>query len=152
MTSELQNTQEELVFIEQALECLNDREQTILKFFENETTMPSQAQDFQTSERQFTYFYQLSDGQNMFLHPINCKMLETLFGNIKDCPTHITGYVLQKEHKVVDEAVWKRYKYLQHLPLSSNIEICEIRFCEPVVPDDILEIFRGKNRKFFLCD
>lgn len=103
-----------------------------------------QKPDSQSSENQFKYFYQLSDGQNLFLHPINCKMLETLFGNIKDCPTHITGYVLQKEHKTVDEATWKRYKYLQHLPLSSSIEICEIRFTEPVVPDDILDIFRGK--------
>lgn len=70
-------------------------------------------------------------------------MLETLFGSIKDCPTSVTGYVLQKEHKTVDETIWKRYKYLQHLPLSSTIEICEIQFSEPVVPDEILEIFRG---------
>ncbi|XP_063702068.1 E3 ubiquitin-protein ligase RNF10 [Culicoides brevitarsis] len=151
LTFELQTTDEEVVFIEQALESLKERERKITELAEKEETPPSTPSEKEKSvsddtadktESQFKYFYQLRDGQNLFLHPINVKMLETLFGNIKDCPSHISGTVVQKEYKTIDEGAWKRYKYLQHLPLSSNIEICEIQFTEPVVPEEVLDIFR----------
>lgn len=136
---ELSNIESESIFIEQAIDLLDKKEQDTSLFFSNLGTTAG----FMKDDTDYIYFYQLMDGQNMFLHPINCKMLETMYGDIKDCPLRVSGYVLQKEHKVINEKNLKRYKYLQHLPIGSSVEICEIQFYDPTVPEEIVNIFAG---------
>eukprot|EP01026_Neomeris_dumetosa_P030436 TRINITY_DN2435_c0_g1_i3.p1 TRINITY_DN2435_c0_g1~~TRINITY_DN2435_c0_g1_i3.p1 ORF type:complete len:427 (+),score=75.32 TRINITY_DN2435_c0_g1_i3:168-1283(+) len=72
------------------------------------------------------YFYQSKDGQQVFLLPLNAKCLLAEYGSWEMCPRRVVGKVIQMEEYVQGEAERKRWKFLSHLPLSSNFKFCEI--------------------------
>lgn len=76
------------------------------------------------------YFYQAIDGQHLYLHSLNLRMLQAQFGSLANCPPLLTGRIVQREHFSVCDALRKRSKYLQHLPLTSIITVVEVAFRE----------------------
>lgn len=72
------------------------------------------------------YFYQASDGQHLYLHALNIKMLEMQYGGLEMCPFRITGKIIEKEGGSMTEELRKRLRYLQHLPLTCQFEVVEI--------------------------
>lgn len=62
------------------------------------------------------YFYQASDGQWLFLHPVNIKCLMQTFGAYTNCPESLHGNVVDVEDCVQGDMTRKRYKHLAHLP------------------------------------
>lgn len=159
-------------FIEQALNELVMREELILKpkkkpdnhrfidkikddhSFDNLSGKCEKNHDDNSFDLpKFYYFYQAEDGQHVYLHAMNVKMLELQFGNLEKCPLIITGKLLEKESGSLTDDMRKRLRYLSHLPLTCNFDFAEIELTTPVISDDILSFFveqkfaREKRRK-----
>uniref|UniRef100_A0A0C9QU79 E3 ubiquitin-protein ligase RNF10 n=1 Tax=Fopius arisanus TaxID=64838 RepID=A0A0C9QU79_9HYME len=146
-------------FIEQALAELSDREEIILKAIGKDEESPGSREDNpevndgirETSGQQnskdskdskFFYFYQAEDGQHVYLHAMNVKMLEVQYGDLEHSPRLLTGKILEKEGGSFTEDLRKRMRYLCHLPLTCSFEIAEIELMAPVVSPDVLDYFK----------
>lgn len=91
------------------------------------------------------YFYQASDGQHLYMHSVNIRMLQAMYGSLDKCPNIIRGKILQKESCSMTELLRKRLKYLQHLPVTSQFEVVEIRLDDSVLSEEVLATFKGKT-------
>lgn len=90
------------------------------------------------------FYYQAPNAQNIFLHSINSRMLQQMFETLDKSPQQITGKIVQIECCTMDDALRKRLKYLQHLPVSSVFEVVEVEFESGFVPLDVIDSFRGE--------
>lgn len=90
------------------------------------------------------YFYQSNDGQNLYLHSINVRMLQAMYGSLDAAPKTITGRIVQKEVCSMSEDLRRRLKYLQHLPVSCHFEVVEIQFDRLIVSAEILSKFKDE--------
>lgn len=95
------------------------------------------------------YYYQSSDGQNIFLHALNSRMLQHQYGCLETAPHKIRGRIVQMESCSLNEDLRKRLKYLQHLPVSSQFNVVEIDFDSETISEEVMESFRGKC---LICD
>lgn len=100
------------------------------------------------------YFYQAVDGQHLYLHSINTRMLQTMYGALQHAPKTITGRILQKESCSMTGELRKRLKYLQHLPVTCQFDVVEIELKSPdQISDEVMAKFkdelkqRQKNRQ-----
>ncbi|XP_043787234.1 RING finger protein 10 isoform X2 [Apis laboriosa] len=92
----------------------------------------------------FFYFYQAEDGQHLYLHAMNVKMLEMQYGNLENSPHIITGKLLEKEGGSLTEDLRRRLRYLCHLPLTCQFEVAEIELKPPIVSEEVLFSFRDQ--------
>uniref|UniRef100_A0A8D9AM76 E3 ubiquitin-protein ligase RNF10 n=1 Tax=Cacopsylla melanoneura TaxID=428564 RepID=A0A8D9AM76_9HEMI len=97
-----------------------------------------------TQPSRFFYFYQASDGQQLFLHAVNVRMLEMTYGSLELCPPTITGRILEKETGSMTENLRRRLRYLQHLPVTCQFEVAEIDLKPPLISDDTMERYRDQ--------
>ncbi|XP_034251606.1 RING finger protein 10 [Thrips palmi] len=88
------------------------------------------------------YFYQAADGQHIYLHAINARMLEMAYGSLDKCPLTISGRIVEKEMGSMTEDLRKRLRYMQHLPVTCQFEVVELSLDCSIIPPDILEIFQ----------
>lgn len=161
----------ESCFIEQALNELSKREELLSQTSKNDCRIDKKINtsvidkstiqnndntddDNITSDiEKFFYFYQSDDGQHVYLHAMNVKMLELQFGSLKNSPIIITGKLLEKESSNFTEDMRKRLRYLSHLPLTCSFDVAEIELTTPIISDDIMSFFtpqimaREKRRK-----
>lgn len=100
-----------------------------------------------TSNQDCFFFYQASDGQHLYLHSINIRMLQSMHGGLEHAPKTVTGRILQKESCSMTEEARKRLKYLQHLPTSCQFEVVEIELTAADVSDDIMNKFRDELKQ-----
>jgi len=77
------------------------------------------------SEEEFLYFYQEMNGLNVFLHPIDNKYVKLQYQDTKDLPSMIEAPVIEIRSFQQTEVTQRRYKFLNHLPLTSNINFVE---------------------------
>lgn len=89
------------------------------------------------------YFYQSRDGQPLYLHSINIRMLQMMYGSLDRAPHIIGGKIVQKEICSMTEELRKRLKYLQHLPVTSQFEVAEITFGSELVSEEVMDVFKG---------
>ncbi|KAG5676281.1 hypothetical protein PVAND_006129 [Polypedilum vanderplanki] len=94
------------------------------------------------SHSQHFYYYQAPNSQNIFLHSINSKMLQLMYGSLEKSPQTIRGKIVQIECCSMNEDLRKRLKYLQHLPVSSVFEVVEIEFEEGFISEDVIDVFK----------
>ncbi|KAK0174727.1 hypothetical protein PV327_010464 [Microctonus hyperodae] len=92
--------------------------------------------------QKFFYFYQSDDGQHVYLHAMNVKMLELQYGDLEHCPRIISGKILEKESGSFTEDLRKRLRYLCHLPLTCSFEIAEIELKTPLISNEVLGLFQ----------
>uniref|UniRef100_A0A182MLF5 E3 ubiquitin-protein ligase RNF10 n=1 Tax=Anopheles culicifacies TaxID=139723 RepID=A0A182MLF5_9DIPT len=93
------------------------------------------------------YFYQSLDGQPLFLHSINSRMLQAMYGSLDRSPHRITGRVVQKDSCSMDENLRRRLKYLEHLPVCTQFDVVELDFgptAGGLVSDEILSLFHDE--------
>lgn len=97
----------------------------------------------------YYYFYQSVDGQNIFLHPLNVKMLQACYGALEKAPLMINARVLQKEYHSMDEEHRCKFICLGHLPLTCPFVVIEVDMQPPFISNDILLLFKDDilNRK-----
>ncbi|XP_020899737.1 RING finger protein 10 isoform X2 [Exaiptasia diaphana] len=117
-------------------------------FASSDTNIPEKKGSFDSNQDQtYSYFYQADDGQNIFLHPINARCLIKEYGSLEKCPECISASILELEAMSQTEETRKRYRYLNHLPLTCEFVICELELKPPVVSSDTLDIFRVEIQK-----
>lgn len=136
--------------LDEALEPLNDLNEAI-EVAESSLAAPNVS--IPSNSDRF-YFYQASDGQHLYLHSINVRMLQARYGNLEHAPKTIRGRILQKESFSMVEEFRKRLKYLNHLPVTCQFDVVEIEFeSGDTLTDDIRMKFkdellqRQKNRQ-----
>merc|ERR1719193_1026085 len=88
------------------------------------------------------YFYQASDGQHIYLHPLNMKCLVHQFGSYERCPDEITAQITDMEGFSMSEMIRKRHRYMSHLPLSLEFRIAELDFRPPMITPETLAVFQ----------
>eukprot|EP00118_Oscarella_pearsei_P008234 m.41684 g.41684 ORF g.41684 m.41684 type:complete len:698 (+) comp33219_c0_seq5:335-2428(+) len=98
------------------------------------------------------YFYQASDGQHMFIHPVNTKCLVKEYDGLTECPQAVTGKIVEIEWITQTEETRRRYRFLHHLPLTCQFALCEVELKPPTVSKATLQFFyeelqRRKNKR-----
>lgn len=91
----------------------------------------------------FDDLYLAADGQHIYLHAVNIQMLEHMYGSLENCPTNINGRIVEKEGGSMTEALRRRLRCLQHLPVTCQFEVAEIQLRPPVVSKETLDFFEG---------
>ncbi|XP_017135837.1 RING finger protein 10 [Drosophila miranda] len=94
------------------------------------------------SGSKYYYFYQSNDGQNIYLHPLNVKMLQACYGTLDLGPLLIESQILQKEQHSMDEEHRRKFTCLGHLPLTCQFSVVEVELQPPVVSGGILKLFK----------
>ncbi|OII71747.1 uncharacterized protein cubi_00554 [Cryptosporidium ubiquitum] len=95
----------------------------------------------QSKIKDFFYFYQLFDGQLVFLEPFYVKVLQTEFGSIENLPKALLNVSVTsiKELNLNDQNM-RKYKFLNHIPIGSRIHIVGI---------DLTPFITTKTKKIF---
>lgn len=108
----------------------------------NDIDMPANAV---ASNPDSFYFYQSSDGQHLYLHSINIRMLQAMYGALEFAPKTIAGHIVQKESCSMTEELRKRLKYLQHLPITCQFDVVEIELKAPnIISDEVFSKFKDE--------
>ncbi|KAJ3031429.1 UNVERIFIED_CONTAM: RING finger protein 10 [Siphonaria sp. JEL0065] len=81
---------------------------------------------------EYFYFYQAQDGQHMYLHPLDVKILKHEFKEYDLFPDVIAGKVLHVQESTMTEDLRKKCRYLSHLPLSCDVNFCELDLSDVV--------------------
>lgn len=97
------------------------------------------------NDSKYFYFYQSRDGQPLYMHSINIRMLQMMYGSLDRAPHVIGGKIVQKEICSMTEELRKRLKYLQHLPVTSQFEVAELSFGSELVSDEVIDAFKGER-------
>ncbi|CAG8514549.1 18628_t:CDS:10 [Acaulospora morrowiae] len=92
------------------------------------------------------YFYQSEDGQHLYLHPLDIRILKQEFGTYERFPNEITVRIVGVEETTITEELRKRCKYLSHLPLSCDVTFLEVDL-KGVVSDLTLQGFSRELRQ-----
>ncbi|RUS13564.1 hypothetical protein BC937DRAFT_95125, partial [Endogone sp. FLAS-F59071] len=92
------------------------------------------------------FFFQAADGQHVYLHPLDIKVMKHEFGSYERFPEHICVEVLGVEESTLTEDLRKRCKYLSHLPLSCDVTFVETDLKE-VVSEATLSVFADELRQ-----
>jgi hypothetical protein len=69
-------------------------------------------------------------------------MLVTQYGNFENCPKIIRGKILEKEGAIMTEDLRNKLRYLRHLPVTRNFEVCEIILDDAVVGKETEALFK----------
>eukprot|EP00002_Diphylleia_rotans_P039250 TRINITY_DN9067_c0_g1_i1.p1 TRINITY_DN9067_c0_g1~~TRINITY_DN9067_c0_g1_i1.p1 ORF type:complete len:741 (+),score=141.75 TRINITY_DN9067_c0_g1_i1:53-2275(+) len=88
------------------------------------------------------YLYQCNDGQRIYLHPLCMKMLTHQYGSMESFPEELSAEVNSIEMMTMNEENRKRYKFLGHLPLTTEFQFCELNM-ERIVSRSTLRKFMG---------
>lgn len=88
------------------------------------------------------YFYQSIDGQHLYLHSINLRMIEAMFKTQDNYPAEIECQIIEKESRTMTEEYRKGHKNLQHLPLTCQFDLVEVDLSS-IVSADIMKEFNG---------
>lgn len=136
MKLECDRDEPEVCFIEQAMDRLTQRIERLQKLItdppkHNKSSYTNNVSvDLSSSkgtEKSFL-FYQSSDGQHIYLNPFSTKILSEEYGSLENCPLEIRAKILQMDWISMNEWYRKRFKYLEHLPLTCEFRLIEIDF------------------------
>lgn len=108
----------------------------------NTSSLELSTMDNEEVHTKYYYFYQSVDGQNIFLHPLNVKMLQACYGALEHAPLVINARVLQKEYHSMDEEHRRKFTCLGHLPLTCQFAVIEVDMQPPFVSNEILGLFK----------
>jgi hypothetical protein len=89
------------------------------------------------------FFYQASNGQHLYLHPLDIKVLKSEFGEYESFPMLLKLPVISIVESTVNNDLRKRCKYLSHLPLLCDVNFCEVDLSKVVS----LETFNGFSKE-----
>jgi len=98
------------------------------------------------------YYFQSSDGQWAFLHPLNLRCLKAFYGAHRCFPPELEAPVLEVESLTQTPETRRRLRFLGHLPLSTPFQLVEVDL-RCLLPRDALAPFheelvqRSRRRK-----
>ena len=88
------------------------------------------------------YYYQAASGANIFLHPLDIRILLAHFGSYATFPDNIAPLVESASESTVDDDIRRRCKYLGHLPEGADVVFVEVDL-ESVVGEESLKPFEN---------
>jgi len=88
------------------------------------------------------YFYQAASGANVFLHPLDIRILLAHFGNYASFPNEISAVITHASESTVDDDLRRRCKYLAYLPKGADVVFLELDL-ENVVGKESLKPFEN---------
>ena len=80
----------------------------------------------QTAAENISYFYQSSDGQPLFLHPLDTRCLQEEHGGVSGMALVLKLPVVECDAYVQDKETKKRFKHLNHLPEGAAFSVAEL--------------------------
>ncbi|KAJ3122065.1 RING finger protein 10 [Physocladia obscura] len=89
------------------------------------------------------FFYQSADGQHVYLHPLDIKILTHEFGGYEKFPDNLIGKILAVQESTMTEDLRKKCRYLSHIPLSCDVNFCEMDLSN-LVSNDTLSVFQNE--------
>ncbi|CEP17430.1 hypothetical protein [Parasitella parasitica] len=98
------------------------------------------------------YFYQAIDGQHVYLHPLDIRILKHEFGDYDQFPHQLQVQVTNVQESTLTEDLRKKCKYLGHLPLACDVTFMEINV-KDIVSRETIQVYnqellsRVKKRK-----
>lgn len=99
------------------------------------------------------YFYQAASGANVFLHPLDIRILLAHFGNYATFPDDISAMITNVSESTVDDDLRRRCKYLAHLPEGADAVFLELDLenvvgKESLKPfDNLLKVRRARHKE-----
>nr|XP_056715811.1 RING finger protein 10 [Euleptes europaea] len=112
-----------------------------------ESLLPSTFSSGRPSSSPCYYFYQAEDGQCLYLRPVNVRCLVHEYGSLEKSPEKITATVVEISGYSMTEDVRQRHRYLCHLPLTCEFNICELALKPPVISKETLQMFADDIEK-----
>lgn len=90
----------------------------------------------------------VSDGRNVFLHPLNMAMLWRELGSDPEkWPQVLTFRVIDVESKSATEDIQKRMKFVRHLPKNGPFELVEVSMEEWGISPEVFLDFTSQIRQ-----
>jgi len=99
-----------------------------------------------SEKRGISYFYQAEDGQHIYMHNINVRMLLKDYGTLENAPPIIQAKIVEIESVSMTENLRKRLRYLQHLPLTCEFQVVELNFSHFLEKETLL-LFESEINK-----
>ena len=72
------------------------------------------------------FYYQAASGQNIFLHPLDIKVLHSKYGSYAAFPRTIHVKVSGADEGSMNEELRRRCKYLTHIPAAADVVFVEV--------------------------
>ncbi|XP_076662328.1 E3 ubiquitin-protein ligase RNF10 [Halictus rubicundus] len=144
VTEDQQSVQHELEIHEKTNNVANEKEIKNDDEASSKIIESSNISQSTSGVQKFFYFYQADDGQHLYLHAMNVKMLEQQYGSLENSPHTIEGKLLEKEGGSITEDLRRRLRYLCHLPLTCQFELAEIDLKPPIVSQEVLTSFQDQ--------
>ncbi|KAI8092779.1 uncharacterized protein BX664DRAFT_277284 [Halteromyces radiatus] len=88
-------------------------------------------------------FYQAKDGQHIYLHPLDIRILKHEYGDYQYFPSYLKVKTTGVEETTLTEDIRKRFKYLGHLPLACDVTFIEIDM-KPLVSKKTIDHFQNE--------
>lgn len=141
----------EVCFIEQALGLLRARVEKLRSRVASkpqEITRQSTPTSPKPDSSKSYLFYQCSDGQHIYLNPFSTKTLCHEHENLENCPLEIKAKILQMDWISMSEAWRRRFRYLEHLPLTCEFRLIEIDFeGSNLISDETYKVFEDQIKR-----
>ncbi|GBP14516.1 RING finger protein 10 [Eumeta japonica] len=99
------------------------------------------------NQAKYFYFYQAEDGQQVFLHSVNVRMLCASWGALVAAPSVIRARVLRRDTASLTEESRKRMPCTAHLPLHCPFEIVELDLQPPHVTQSAIHAFSDELQR-----
>ena len=71
-------------------------------------------------------FFQAASGQNIFLHPLDIKVLLAQYGSYAALPRDLKVKVQGADEGSMNEELRRRCKYLSHIPMAADVVFIEV--------------------------
>ncbi|KAJ3110830.1 RING finger protein 10 [Phlyctochytrium bullatum] len=94
----------------------------------------------------YYYFYQASDGQHIYLHPLEIRLLKHEYGEYDRFPDTLNVKVMTIQESTMTEDLKKKCKYLGHVPYSCDVNFCELDL-NGLVSADTLAVFEREVKQ-----
>ena len=89
------------------------------------------------------FYYQLSNGQYCFLHPLMVRILKEEYSDYHTFPSTIKVKIIQIENDTLHESNYSKFKYLKNIPYGVPIMLCEIQLSGGLVSDTVLKKYKS---------
>uniref|UniRef100_UPI00358F985F E3 ubiquitin-protein ligase RNF10 isoform X2 n=1 Tax=Myxine glutinosa TaxID=7769 RepID=UPI00358F985F len=98
-------------------------------------------------EEDFYFYYQAENGQHIYLLPLTWRCMLSEYGTPTACPNRFSGSLISKEAFTMTQAMRKRFKYLDHIPLGCSFVFYELDLDSSVVSPETLQCFSKEMEK-----
>jgi hypothetical protein len=83
-----------------------------------------------------------ADGRNAFMNPLNMAMLWRSFGTAPATwPQLLQFRILEIECLTMTVELRKRFKFLQHVPVNTCVQLVEVELKCPLIQEEVLSYF-----------